>query len=529
MNKKKITEKSGNKKSIKQIASEEKEKPVQQSSSGTKSGEKVKTRRVVSFVLPDKSPVDMLYDKKSSKTMFAVLRDGKITIEDSIQLNPGIILKPLSPNNGVVEDQFVLLPSAIEEYGSNEALYQEIEKFVDKYVYLPDEFRVVAVTYIMMSWLYDKFANIPYLRAVGIHGTGKTRFLEVVGQACYKPLLVGASASVSSVFRMLNDFRGTLIFDEADLGAIESREMLAILRQGFSSSFSVTRSDPNPNGGFFVAKFRVFGPKVLASRDRTTDVAFESRFITHQMYPVEDIKRPIALPETFKDDVSALMNKLLLFRFRHFHKEISDESIMGEIKLPRLKQAGIALMSVAKLIGEKQFATVLKFLKEYETELSIDQADCIEHDVLVCIFALLTEDEVRSSGKIRMEVNLAEQFNSRFYDDYSNRENREYRDKEGNVLGVKGYRVSGKKMGVVVRRMGIKSDRDSDGIYIPVYREYPRLVLLAKRYGVTKQFTTPPNPLDVVEVRSDEARASEVEIKVIEAELEANVTSKTVS
>ena len=112
MNKKKITEKSGNKKSIKQIASEEKEKPVQQSSSGTKSGEKVKTRRVVSFVLPDKSPVDMLYDKKSSKTMFAVLRDGKITIEDSIQLNPGIILKPLSPNNGVVEDQFVLLPSA---------------------------------------------------------------------------------------------------------------------------------------------------------------------------------------------------------------------------------------------------------------------------------------------------------------------------------------------------------------------------------------------------------------------------------
>lgn len=465
---------------------------------------KEKTRYVVSYVLPDGSLVEMVYNQKLLQTKFAVFKKGKVSLKDVVQLDKETWLAPLSGNNSLLKNNFILFPSGATEFKSIKFLYEEVERFIDKYVELPENFRAVAATYVLMSWIYERFSNMPYLQVVGLFGTGKTRVLEVLGHLSYKAILAGGSISTASLFRILDEYGGTFVFDEADLDTVEAREMLKILRQGFNVNFHVTRIETTAKGRMFPRAFKVFGPKIMASKEKTADIALSSRCLSQWMYPVAEIKKPIELSGAFREEALTLRNMLLMFRFKYMSKIIADESVIKEIKLPRLKQTGLAILSVAKAVGEKPFELVKKFLKDSEAELNIDQAENIEHDVLVCIISLLKNEDVQKYEKLRIGHHLAEEFNGRFYDDYSNKESKEYTDREGNVFGTKAYRVSAKKMGVYIRKMGIKVERDGDGIYIPVYREYARIVILAKRYGLTNQFTFPDDLRKIEEILTQE-------------------------
>ena len=465
---------------------------------------KENVRYVVSHILPDGSLVETVYNQKLLQTKFAVFKKGKVSLEDRVQFDKDILLAPLSGNNSLLKNNFILFPSEATEFKNIKSLYEEVEKFIDEYVELPENFKAVATAYVLLTWVYEKFSNMPYLQVVGLFGTGKTRVLEVLGHLSYKAILAGGSISTASLFRILDEYGGTFIFDEADLDTAEAREMLKILRQGFNVNFHVTRIETTAKGRMFPRAFKVFGPKILASKEKTADIALSSRCLSQQMYPMAEIKKPIELSSDFREKARGLRNKLLMFRFKYMGKIVVDESVIKEIKLPRLKQTGLAILSVAKMVGEKPFELVKKFLKDSEAELNIEQAENIEHDVLVCVVVLLKNEDVQKYGKLRIGVHLTEEFNGRFYDDYSNKESREYTDRSGNVFGTKAYRVSAKKMGVYIRKMGIKVERDGDGIYIPVYREYQRIVILAKRYGLVNQFTFPDDLREIEEILTKE-------------------------
>ena len=63
-----------------------------------------------------------------------------------------------------------------------------------------------------------------------MHGTGKTRFLSVVGNLCYQSMIAGGSVSLSALFRTLDNVRGTFVFDEADFQSSEMwNEIIKIL------------------------------------------------------------------------------------------------------------------------------------------------------------------------------------------------------------------------------------------------------------------------------------------------------------
>lgn len=69
----------------------------------------------------------------------------------------------------------VLLPSAATNYGDENALRSELQAFVHRYVDLTETFERIAVEYVLLSWVYDVFNELPYLRLQGDYGTGKTR------------------------------------------------------------------------------------------------------------------------------------------------------------------------------------------------------------------------------------------------------------------------------------------------------------------------------------------------------------------
>ena len=179
----------------------------------------------------------------------------------------------------------------------------------------------------------------------------------------------------------------------------------------------------------------------------------------------------------------------------------------------------------------------MKFLVEYEKELSIEQADSVENDILLCVLDLLAQPGIRYAGKIRTGVDLAEKFNTLHYEDYSNRETKEYNSSSMGVMKYSGSKVSAKKIGGYVRKMGFRVDRDGRGFYIAIAKEYPKIRLLAKRYGLDSLFVLPesdPNgvkrvvdaatKLNDLKLREErkEKKAEEERRKKVAAERERN-------
>ncbi len=498
---------------IKKIAKEEKVKKDETAKKQEEGQDKFRVG--VSYILPDESPVEMIYDEANLKTKLAVYKDGVVTLEDKIKIADSLWLVPLQPTNSLLTKNFILFPSEVGDYIDNKALYEEIRSFIDRYVELPTAFLSVATVYVMMSWLYDRFSNCPYLKVCGLYGTGKTRVLEVVGHLAYKSILAGGSTTPAALFRTLDRYNGSLIFDEADLSNIDTKDILQILRQGYNKNFPVTRMEPLPNGDYRTRTFAVFGPKVMASQSKSNDNAFESRCMTQHMYPVVENTRPIELSPQFKKEAMSLRNKLLMFRFRNLNNVVVDEKSVDAIKLPRLKQTGLSVVTIAKMVSKAALDDVVEFLLGYEVELGIEQADTVENDILRAVLDLLTERYIQESGKIRVGHDLAERFNSMSYEDYSERRP----SSMYSVMSSTTHKTSPKKIGAFLRRMGIRVERDNGGFYILIAKEYPKIRLLSKRYGLEKLYTLPDDMNQIKEIKPKVLRKKKeekIEKKVVE-------------
>ena len=71
------------------------------------------------------------------------------------------------------------------------------------------------LTYVLLTWVYNRFSSIPYLRVIGDYGSGKTRLLQVLN-ICYKSIIASGNASEAPIFRLIDRYGGTLIIDEAE-------------------------------------------------------------------------------------------------------------------------------------------------------------------------------------------------------------------------------------------------------------------------------------------------------------------------
>jgi len=439
----------------------------------------------VSYKMTDGSLVEMLYDPATKSTSFAWSKDGRVKRKENIQIESGRKIVPYSPHNNLLKNEFLIFPSMPVRYENELSLFEETRAFIDKYVYLTPSALDTVTTYVMMTWLYDKFSCVPYLRAVGMWGTGKSRLLEVVGKLCYKSMMAGGSITPAALFRTIDSFNGTLIFDEAELSDIDAKELLGILRQGHNSNFKIIRMDKGKDGVFRTKAFKVFGPKIMASEERSINPAFESRCLSIFMYPGDESTRRISLPQSYEADSLALRNNLLAFRFKNYSTLHVDEEAIKKIKLPRMKQTGLAIAVIAKLIGEECLKSVISFLQECETELEIEQADNTEYDILRCLVRLAQPGNF-AKRRIYIGNDLTEQFNRDCYEKYSDKETKQYKSNDRGVLSYPGYRVSAKKMGGYVRRFGICLERGKPGFFIDMQKEYPKILLLAKRYGLEK-------------------------------------------
>jgi hypothetical protein len=302
----------------------------------------------VSEVLEDGTIVELIYRREHRETLLATSIAGRWTLAKRVDVPNGHHLVPFSSNNNLIKNEVVLLPSEPLIYESEQVLVSEIIDFIHRYADLSPIFEQVAGHYVLLTWLYDAFNDLPYLRLRGDFGTGKTRTLLTIGSLCYKPFFASGASTVSPIFHTLDAFRGTLIFDEADFRFSDERsEIVKILNNGNVRGMPVLRTIMNQQREFNPQAFHVFGPKIVATRGSYEDRALESRFITEEMgaRPLRD-DIPINLPPSFRDEARELRNKLLLYRFHRRHETKLNSTLVDAMLEPRINQIMLPLLSV---------------------------------------------------------------------------------------------------------------------------------------------------------------------------------------
>lgn len=275
---------------------------------------------IVSAVLDDGTIIESVYRAQTYETLLVAYRNGQITEQGQLDVPHRGRVVPYSPTNSLLSHGVVLLPSEAAEFNSVEALVAEIRAFIHRYADLSESFEEVATYYVLLTWIYDAFTALPYLRLKGDFGSGKSRCLQTIGSLCYKPIFASGASTVSPLFRILDAFGGTLVIDESDFRFSDERsEIVKILNNGSAAGFPVLRSEATPQKEYNPTAFSVFGPKIIATRRSFDDGALESRCITEVMSglpPRADI--PISLPADFAAKATALRNQLLMYRFRHY-------------------------------------------------------------------------------------------------------------------------------------------------------------------------------------------------------------------
>ncbi len=423
----------------------------------------------VSRLLRDGALLEMVYRPSEHRTVFCIFENGRWRYESSLVVGSERLV-PYSPNNNLLKNEVVLFASEPEEFGSEDALVSEIQAFIHRYVDVSSLFEKIASYYVLLSWVYDAFSELPYLRLRGDPGSGKTRFLLIVGSLCYKPIFASGASTVSPLFRILDGVRGTLIIDEGDFRFSDERaEIVKILNNGNAKGFPVLRSEA-VGKEFSPRAYTVFGPKLVATRGFFQDRALESRCLTEEMGESRlrsDI--PINLPPTVKDEALRLRNKLLLFRFKSLRNRTVSEALVDRSIEPRLNQIFVPLLSVIDDSATR--ADLRNLARTYNRELIDERGMDTEAQVLEVIRDLI------ATGQDASVKEMARWFADRHADEYR-------------------VEITPRWIGGVIRKKLHLKPQKSHGTYLLPGPEISKLDRLYEKYGLTTRAgVLPTEPL----------------------------------
>jgi len=414
----------------------------------------------VSAVLPNGELVEMVYDDATGNTQFVCGMGKEWRYEESVLASPSERLVPYSATNNLVKHHVVLFPSEPAEYGDEPTLVARIRDFVRKYVEVSEDFELIATYYILFTWVYDAFHEVPYVRVRGGYGSGKTRFLLTVGSLCRLPIFASAASTISPIFRLLDAFRGTLILDEGDFRfSDEKSEIVKILNNGNARGFPVLRTDVSPRKEFDPRAYHVFGPKIIATRGFFQDRALESRCVTEDMRGgALRTEIPLNLHERFHQEAREIRNQLLLYRLRNFSNVRTEPGAGASDLEPRLRQIFGPLVAVISDPTDRQ--RVISYISKLNEDIVDERSEAAEAQVLQVIRDLVATPDARLAIQ-----DITREFLRRHGDEYERR-------------------VTPRWIGSLVRRrLGLKLSR-STGMFTLGPEDVTQLAALYKRYGV---------------------------------------------
>ena len=327
----------------------------------------------------------------NGKATFARWDGKKVEYVGVIELENGTKIIPILDD--AIKEGAVLLPSETEEYGTEHDLYFEIVRHIHRYLDVSPEFeQLIVPMYIFLTWVYDIFNVLPYLRVLGDTGSGKSRFLDIIGGLAYKPCIVSGCITPAPIYRMIRKWNGTIILDEADFkDSSEKSEVIKIFNCGFERKRLVVGCDmKNPDKLQYLP---TFCSKIFSTRFTFYDKALESRCLTEKMMETIRGEIPNVLSKPYYEAEKKLRNNLLMYRFRNRNK-LDPNKVdfdFGEIE-PRLKQV-MAPFSIL-LSGSDSLKDKFKiFLERHNKELIDERSTTFEGKIISTLL------DLKESGK----------------------------------------------------------------------------------------------------------------------------------
>jgi len=417
---------------------------------------------VPGFVLRDGTVGEMVVSEDGDHT-FVLIADGSVHKALSYKTERCVYVPEASPLVG----QVVHFTSTAVPYESQSKLFHQVKAFIHKYLELPDDFEDIASLYVLLTWVYEFAPAVPYLRVIGDWGSGKTRFLQVVGGVCFRPMFASGATTPAPIFRILEQFKGTLVMDEADFGDSSAwSEMIKVLNNGYRPGMPVLRADKE-NNTWYPRSYQVFGPKLIATRFRFRDEALESRCLTAEMLPLTRDDIPRVLPRVYEEEIKDLRSKLLTFRLvnllRLKGKTFGNELLVPGLQ-PRLQEILIPLK--AMLNGDGFMAeTLCEFVRNQQETLFSRRRESQAGQVLSAMIDLHEEGTELTSKYIADQINQADN------------ETKE---------------ITAERVGQVVKKLGFIKERSGKTRQRLIRWDEARASRLAPTYGLR---LNPPSPL----------------------------------
>ena len=152
------------------------------------------TPSVVISEIRDGTIVETVHRPETNDTALVLSSTGSVQVIDKWKTSDAIYV-PIRSSNNLIKHHALLLPSMPLEYGDTAELLTEIEAYIRRYVSLSDQALGISAAYVLLTWVYDAFNELPYLRFHGDYGTGKTRALLVIGSLCYKAFFASGAST----------------------------------------------------------------------------------------------------------------------------------------------------------------------------------------------------------------------------------------------------------------------------------------------------------------------------------------------
>ncbi|MFA6271209.1 MAG: toprim domain-containing protein [Candidatus Paceibacterota bacterium] len=447
--------------------------------------------------------IEYLYDQKTNKARFA-FRDPDGKIGEASELTIGATRYIPKQPSSLMKSNGILFANTVGDPKSTRELVGIIEAYIHQHYLLDDRsFAKMAAYYVLLTWVYDSFSAIPYLRAVGDYGSGKSQLMLRIGHVCYRMMATGGAGTAASLFRALDQFRGTAFMDEMDLsdGGDMANDMIKILNLGAMKNNPVWRLDEfiNASGSrdYEVKGYDIFGPKLIAMRGDFKDQAVSSRCLTVRLMGKEPMELKAAgvklhLDEAFYEQAQAIRNLLMRWRLEKWRPEIPVGEELMDLAIPaRLNQVTMPLKAIA-VDDTSLMRDITIFIRSLNDELILERGMGLDARVMEALVAVVEGDQKRwlqegdcgpfGNQKFVLHKYLAKVTNEII--DAMNRTDGDEKEEDEQIVRRK-REVTSHKVGKISRDvLQLHSYRKNDGYAVLI--DFPKIEALKVKYGLVQ-------------------------------------------
>jgi hypothetical protein len=366
--------------------------------------------------------IEYLYDPVN-KTAVLAYRDpdgrvGKAAYVDIWVNAERIRYVPEEPYD-FVHNQSIVFPSDLGEIKPQRELVAIIAAFLSKH-YLFDDVQLprVVAYYVLMTWLYDAFNAVSYLRAIGPAGCGKSELMKRVGWLCYRPTKSSGNDTTAVTYRTIEMFGGTLIVEEYDQSDSSTTDSyIKVLNSGAMRGGTTNRlveyEDQNGAKKLRPQSFSTYCPKLLDGRMDTKDDAVGTRCITFRVMPHTQLELlehgvPLFIDDEFRDRALTIQNLLLRWRLETWKPEIKilNKDIDPDIS-PRMNQVTLAMKAIARLSEDDAVQDELtRLLRDIYSQEVLTRAESMTARIIESCWKIFLYPELHKKEIIEIDGEL---------------------------------------------------------------------------------------------------------------------------